>query len=66
MIKNAKHGTFYLSRSLYFNSCVIVAVIFGATWQLFEKKPSIIHQLGNVSLFVDGAIDCVCCCSSCC
>lgn len=50
MIKDTKHS-FYL-RSLYYNSCVIVAVIFWATWQLFKKKRSIIHQIGNASLFV--------------
>ena len=50
MIKDTKHS-FYL-RSLYYNSCVIVAVIFRATWQLFLKKRSIIHQIGNASLFV--------------
>ena len=60
MIKDTKHS-FYL-RSLYYNSCVIVAVIFLATWQLFLKKRSIIHQIRNVSLFVDETIDCVCCC----
>ena len=48
MIKNAKHGTFYL-QSLYYNSCVM----FRATWQLLEKKPSIIHQFVVAQAVVD-------------
>ena len=48
MIKDTKHS-FYL-RSLYYNSCVIVAVIFRATWQLFKKKAK--HHTPNRKRFI--------------